>query len=338
MMCGIQKEKKERKKHKMISVIVPVYNVEPYLRKCLDSIINQTYRDLEILVVDDGSTDGSGKICDEYVKQDERIQVFHTENKGLSPARNLGLDKATGDWIGFVDSDDWIEPDMYESLLKRAEETGADVVECGYCSDYMTVSIRCIAFQGTASGAEALEALIRNEILTQVWNKIWSHHLFTGIRFPEGRSFEDVATTYKLIQDAMITGIPGNFYHWRQRKSSISHSHDQKNLIDYWIAHKQRYENMKDCVNEETVKALLKSNAYAITRTWVWNYKSRCPSEHINEMSDFARKHFPVFGFSDWPMNLRLGIFLVRFNNMMSFMAAYLLNQAYRSMKPQYYQ
>ena len=109
----------------MISVIVPVYNVEPYLRKCLDSIIGQTYKDLEIIIIDDGSTDCSGKICDEYEERDGRLKVFHTENKGLSAARNLGLDNATGDWIGFVDSDDWIEPDMYEVLLKRAGETSS---------------------------------------------------------------------------------------------------------------------------------------------------------------------------------------------------------------------
>ena len=121
----------------MISVIVPVYNVKPYLRKCLDSIINQSYRDLEILIIDDGSTDGSGDICDEY-RKDDRIKVFHTENRGLSAARNLGLDSASGDWIGFVDSDDWIEPDMYEVLIRKGEETGADVVECGSLFEYPT--------------------------------------------------------------------------------------------------------------------------------------------------------------------------------------------------------
>ena len=119
----------------MISVIIPVYNVEPYLRKCLDSVVNQTYRNLEILVIDDGSTDGSGAICDEYAS-DRRMRIFHTENRGLSCARNLGLDEAKGEWIGFVDSDDWIEPDMYEALLKKAEETGADIVECGVFREY----------------------------------------------------------------------------------------------------------------------------------------------------------------------------------------------------------
>ena len=124
----------------------PVYNVEPYLRKCLDSILNQTYRDLEILIIDDGSTDSSGRICDEY-KKDGRVWVFHTENRGLSVARNLGLDNATGNWIGFVDSDDWIEPDMYEVLLRKAEETGANVVECGCHVDFTTKTIEHPAIQ-----------------------------------------------------------------------------------------------------------------------------------------------------------------------------------------------
>ena len=119
----------------MVSIIVPVYNVGAYLRKCLDSILNQTYRELEILVIDDGSTDRSGKICDEY-RKDRRVRVFHTENRGLSCARNLGLDEAKGEWIGFVDADDWIEPDMYELLIGKAVETGADIVECGWFREY----------------------------------------------------------------------------------------------------------------------------------------------------------------------------------------------------------
>lgn len=103
----------------MISIIVPVYNVELYIHQCIDSIISQTYRDIEILLIDDGSTDKCGNICDEYARIDPRIRVFHTQNKGLSAARNLGLREAKGDYIGFVDSDDWIEPNMFEVLLQQ---------------------------------------------------------------------------------------------------------------------------------------------------------------------------------------------------------------------------
>lgn len=125
----------------MISVIVPVYNVEPYLRKCLDSILNQTYRDLEILVIDDGSTDGSGKICDEYAGKDDRIKVLHTENKGLSAARNLGLDNAKGEWINFLDSDDWMDSEAFAFAISVAEDKKADLVFWGYVKEYENHSI-----------------------------------------------------------------------------------------------------------------------------------------------------------------------------------------------------
>ena len=116
----------------LISVIVPVYNVEEYIEKCLDSIINQTYKNLQIIIVDDGSPDNSGKICDEYAKKDNRITVLHKENGGVSFARNIGLQNATGNWVTFVDSDDWIENDYIEQLLKIAKQDNADVVLCGY--------------------------------------------------------------------------------------------------------------------------------------------------------------------------------------------------------------
>ena len=116
----------------LISVIVPVYNVEDYIEKCLDSIINQTYNNLQIIIVDDGSPDDSGKICDDYAKKDSRITVLHKENGGVSFARNIGLQNATGNWVTFVDSDDWIKNDYIEQLLKIAKQDNADVVLCGY--------------------------------------------------------------------------------------------------------------------------------------------------------------------------------------------------------------
>ena len=113
-----------------ISVIVPVYKVEPYLRKCLDSIINQTYRNLQIILVDDGSPDNCGAICDEYASKDSRIEVIHQENGGVSAARNAGLKLAAGDYIGWVDSDDWIEPDMYAYMLENMQKYEADIAVC----------------------------------------------------------------------------------------------------------------------------------------------------------------------------------------------------------------
>ncbi len=316
----------------MISIIVPVYNVEPYLRKCLNSIVNQTFRDLEILIVDDGSTDGSGEICDEY-RKDKRVKVFHTDNRGLSCARNLGLDNAKGDWIGFVDSDDWIEPDMYEALIDKAVETEADVVECGMFIEFISQTIKQPTVLATVRGKEALEALIKHKIRNQVWNKLWKAQGFVDIRFPERRDFEDISTVYKLIKNARVAGLNGTYYHWRQRASSISNGHDKKNLEDYWNAHKQRYEDLKDCVSCEVKELLLKNCAYAISRTWAWNLKSNCSSLTLKEMSEFVGKNYPFAEVQERPMSLRICLFLAQFNNQVTFTIAYILNQMHRAIK-----
>ena len=121
----------------LVSVIIPVYNVSRYLPKCLDSVISQTWRNLEIIVIDDGSTDGSGSICDQYAKRDDRIKVIHSPNRGLSSARNLGLDNLRGQFISFIDSDDWIEPDAVETLVKAALLTGSYIVTAGFCHEYV---------------------------------------------------------------------------------------------------------------------------------------------------------------------------------------------------------
>ena len=314
----------------MISVIVPVYNVEPYLRKCLDSIINQTYKDMEILIVDDGSTDGSGDICDEY-KTDKRVRVFHTENRGLSCARNVGLDNAKGDWIGFVDSDDWIEPEMYELLLKGAEETGADIVECGVFVEFKARTIQIPAIQDIVCETDAIEALIRRKIKNQVWNKTWKADCYTDIRFPEGCNYEDISTVYKIVQKARVTGINGNYYHWRQRASSISHRHNKKDLEDGCIAYKKRYDDLHDCISSEAVAISLRQCADKIMQVWAWNLKSKCSQECLNEMNEFVRKHYPVFGFQEWPLKIRAFFFLTRFNNRVSFTIAYVVYHIYRA-------
>ena len=321
----------------MISVIVPVYNVEPYLKKCLDSIIGQSYKDLEILIIDDGSTDYSGNICDEYEELDDRIRVFHTENKGLSCARNLGLDEAKGEWIGFVDSDDWIEPNMYEALLNKAEETGADVVECGFYRDYPMKPIKQTVNEKVVTGSDVLKALLNGQISTQVWDKIYRAVIFNTIRFPVGRSFEDIATTHKMLVNTKVAGVSNNSYHWIQRESGLSQSHDLKNLKDYWLAYKGRYDDLNGIVSEEEKKILLKGCAYAIARAWVWYWKSEKDPDFVKELSNFTRNNYPLSGHKSWLSSLKISILLARFNSPLSFITAYAINQLYRFMKPKYY-
>ena len=170
-----------------VSVIVPVYNVEKYLKQCLDSIVDQTLEDLEIVLVDDGSVDSSGTICDEYAKKDSRIEVIHKANGGLSDARNVGISKAKGRYIGFVDSDDYIKEDMYEILLNLIKKYDADV---SICNLYDVIDgNECIRNKENGireySRLDILkEVLLDKNIQSYAWNKLYEKELFDEIKYP----------------------------------------------------------------------------------------------------------------------------------------------------------
>ncbi len=205
----------------LISVIVPVYNVEDYVLRCLDSLINQNYEQIEIILVDDGSTDESGKICDEFKKRDERIRVFHKKNGGLSSARNYGIKKAKGDIIAFVDSDDYVKDGFVLDLYKGMQAGNADIVICGYNNEKPK--------NETISGKEAtIRLLTKQENIDIIsWNKLYKKKLFTdnNVFFPEGKKHEDTLTTYKLISNAKkVTYIDESLYIYVERKGSITAS------------------------------------------------------------------------------------------------------------------
>lgn len=317
----------------MISIIVPVYNVEPYLRKCLDSIINQTYKDLEMLIIDDGSTDGSGRICDEYAEKDSRITVFHTENRGLSCARNLGLDEAKGEWIGFVDSDDWIEPDMYEVLIRRAEETGADVVECGVFKEYSDKTAEHHRPDSVMHKTEAIHALVNRELSNSVWNKLWDKACYSSIRFPEGRMYEDVAITYRVFDSVdTICSISECKYHYLQREKSLTNKLSMKKMVDYWLAQRDKYDYLSPQADEKLSHALVRLCAEVAASTWAHCYDCSeneriLYQETIQGINSFVMEYIPMFGERGWKAQLRLGIFFPHFNNGVSFRLAWLLNR-----------
>lgn len=220
-------EKKNEKKE-LISIIVPVYGVEPYLRKCLDSIRIQTYPFLEVIVIDDESPDGCPGICDEYAALDKRFKAVHIKHAGLSGARNTGLDLACGAWIGFIDSDDWIEPEMYEKLLKTAKKYRADISYCGDRaeSEGHIWGERMRKNEGVMKPEAFLtETLLRRTGRFNVWDKIYKASLFEGIRFPEGELFEDSAVYIPVLRKARRIAYTGsNDYHYRIREGSILHS------------------------------------------------------------------------------------------------------------------
>lgn len=213
----------------LISIIVPVYQVEKYLEKCINSIISQTYKNLEIILVDDGSTDNCPAICDRFQTEDPRIKVIHQENGGLSHARNIGLEIATGDYIGFVDSDDWIEPNMYEILMSALQETEAYIAVCNRKLEYEDSQSPLTYVKSVErkmySAEEALRKLIigDNIIHNTVWDKIYRKNIITNIKFPTGKIYEDYLWTALVIGNSrMIVGIDYLFYHYLIRSSSLS--------------------------------------------------------------------------------------------------------------------
>ena len=212
--------------NEIISIVVPIYNVEEYVTKCVESICKQSYQNLEIILVDDGSTDASGNLCDELFGMDGRIKVIHKANGGLSDARNCGIEIATGDYIAFIDGDDYIAPRMFETLLGNLKRFDADVSACGYDMVYSdhVINICEGTFVKKYSTVEAFKVLLHKYNMGVVaWNKLYKKELFHKIRYPFGKHFEDINTTYKIISKAKtIVYDPVPLYHYIQRNDSIN--------------------------------------------------------------------------------------------------------------------
>lgn len=229
-----------------LSVIVPVYNVEQYIHKCVDSILSQTYADFELILVNDGSPDNCGKICDEYASKDNRVKVIHKQNGGVSEARNIGLDAVTGEYISFIDPDDWIDKDMYEQTLGYMANNDLDIV----CFDVEEVrtnkSFVRYKYAGNKSftSYEALYEILIDGIDNSPCNKIYKKYTWEGVRFPVGRRFEDVATIYKTFHNAKTVGYMRKaYYHYFRREgSAIALSFDAQRRSENFIGYKERYE------------------------------------------------------------------------------------------------
>lgn len=209
----------------IISIIVPIYKVEKYLEHCVKSILNQTVKDIEVILVDDGSPDTCGEICDRLKTEDERIKVIHKPNGGLSDARNAGIDIAEGKYIGLVDSDDYIAPTMYEKLLKALEENEADASMCYACNIYDDDMEYKPCKEGVTEvfeGEDILEALFSKKLNNFAWNKLYKRELFDNIRYPFGKIYEDLFTTYKIFGECKRVALDSSqMYYYRIRRDSI---------------------------------------------------------------------------------------------------------------------
>lgn len=231
----------------LVSIIVPVYNVEKYLKKCLDSIINQTYKNIEILLVDDGSTDNSGIICDEYAKKDPRITVIHKENAGLSEARNTGLDYARGKYISFIDSDDYIEEGMIFYLYHDCKDNNCQIANSNKIWELENgkkIYLCEIENSEIVDTETALKNLLLND--PSVANKLFERCLFDDIRFIKDKLYEDILTTPLLIEKSeRIFLDKRHFYHYIQHENSIVHKSFSKKKMDYMYNAKELFQHIK---------------------------------------------------------------------------------------------
>ena len=230
----------------LISVIVPVYKVEEYIHRCVDSILAQSYDKLEVILVDDGSPDNCGLICDEYHTQDERVKVIHRENGGLSAARNSGLEIATGEYIMFVDSDDWLDINSIKYLHQILVEYGADVSAVGLLSVIDGTEIADNKYSNKVrvyDKVQSLETFLFNGQLSPcACGKLWKTNLWVDIRFPEGKLHEDQFTIYKIIDKIYCSVLSENkMYFYFKREGSIGHSGFSKRTYDLHDAIQEEY-------------------------------------------------------------------------------------------------
>ena len=302
-----------------ISVIIPVYNVEKYLRQCLESVINQTYKNLEIILVNDGSTDNSGKICEEYALKDERIKVIHKENGGISSARNTAVDIAKGEYITFIDSDDDVELDFIDYLYDILKHFNCKMSVCTH-NIVKNKKIRKsfnLKTDYKLSSQECIKKLLYNDgIDTSAWAKLYDKSLFDNIRYPVGKLFEDIATTYKLfIKSKEIACGHLAKYNYNVRENSIVTKNFNKAKLDLLES--------TDNMSEEVInvfpnlkEAVLRRRVYA--RFSTLNQMAQVDKdnkEKVKEIINFIKKYkWNILADSNVPVRDKCAILLLQIN------------------------
>ncbi len=295
----------------MISIIVPVYKVEPYLDQCIQSIVDQTYSNLEIILVDDGSPDQCPQMCDAWAERDQRIKVIHKENGGLSDARNAGLAMAAGDYIGFVDSDDFIAPAMYEVLLQQMMDTDSDISAGGVTLFRDDGDHRMLTQPGmiVLENADAMEALLKETHLKQpVWYKLYKRAVVEGILFEKGKYHEDVFWSYQPIAKARRVCVSDTpLYYYRQREDSIMGSSFSEKRLDGLEGMEQRYRFI--CEQYPQFAAHEKAGLYGYTMYLMQKVLRSAQSEEMNAVRDrlmaYAKRYRPnFFELIKMPLNL----------------------------------
>ena len=306
--------------NELISVIVPVYNVEQYLEKCVNSIINQTYKNLEIILVDDGATDSSGNMCDELAKSDNRIKVYHKENGGLSDARNYGVERATGDYIGFVDSDDYIDYEMYEKLYEAIKKENVDVTECSLRVIYpgkieLFTDEKYYKVLGKTEYLE--EYLTIKKVFGSVWTKLIKSDVAKKLVFPKGKLYEDTYYAYDLINIAnTFVLIDSPSYNYLMRENSITNSKFDPRIFDLIKIvekfHKMTYENYPSLKEAADCRKMYAYFSVLNSILLEENYRN---NEYYSEiLSYFKRNYISLLKNKYINHNRKLSVILIKLN------------------------
>lgn len=258
----------------LISVVVPVYNVAAYLPECMESLLRQDHSCLEIILIDDGSTDGSGAICDSYAAKDNRVKVIHQKNAGAAAAKNAGLRIATGEYLAFADSDDYLEPDSYSYMLRLLKDSGADAAECSFRYVSPNTSEDQILYPEKVlfSGMEYLLRYTKGWNCALLWNKLYKRTLFDGIFFEEGHRIDDEYFTYQGMMNAKLVVCDGKVvYNYRRRRSGAMlnpQAGQQRMLdrVDYMDKRRRnvgrRFPELKQAFDTEFLDAMVYFTAY----------------------------------------------------------------------------
>lgn len=277
----------------LISVILPIYKVEKELPRCIESILKQTYTEYEMILVEDGSPDRCGEICDKYAQEDTRIHVIHKKNGGVSEARNAGLDIAKGKYICWVDPDDYIHPQYLETLYRIMQESKADVVVCDYKAYYPGEEKEIARIDQIPAYEEIGEQhLYNDDFLNQkrvkfvyAWNKLAKAELYQGIRYPVGKIHEDTYTTYKVLDRAnKIVYTEQPLYYYMMREQSITHTRFSEKRFHIMLAIGEEIEYFHEKGNQRMVEILTDSYLY-----WMW----WCIDAMKKEKIDYSQKIMP---------------------------------------------
>ena len=281
----------------LVSIIVPVYNVEAYIERCIRSIVKQTYKNIEVILVNDGSTDNSGNLCNKWSNIDSRIKLVNKMNGGLSDARNWGLEKATGSFVLFIDSDDWIHEDMLMNLMKAIIRHGADIACCGLIEarDNLTNNLPWFHDEMLLTRNEALDYLIDNTLLTShVVTKLYRRSILKYNIFPKGIIYEDLYIMHKIFNKCKkIAIVPECLYYYYCRPDSISRSVSLKNRLAWIKALEKRLNDIGTIRQEYNEKLLYQiANVYSLTivQNRFTSNELKAEKKRINELQIFLKR------------------------------------------------